>query len=64
MYAVAFVGYQFLGEKPFECKVCGKQFAFGQQLRVHSAVHTGERNYLCSDCGSSFGSQSTLIDHR
>lgn len=46
------------------CNVCGKQFAFGQQLRVHKAVHTGERNFLCSDCGSSFGSQSTLIDHR
>jgi len=44
--------------------MCDKQFAIAQQLKVHQVVHTGEKNYLCSDCGNSFGSQSTLIDHR
>jgi hypothetical protein len=27
-------------------------------------VHTGEKSFLCSECGGSFGSASTLIDHR
>ena len=27
-------------------------------------VHTGEKAFLCSECGSSFGSASTLIDHK
>jgi len=44
--------------------MCDKKFAIAQQLKVHQVVHTGEKNYLCSDCGNSFGSQSTLIDHR
>ena len=44
--------------------MCEKKFAIAQQLKVHKAVHTGEKNYLCSDCGNSYGSQSTLIDHR
>ncbi len=28
------------------------------------AVHTGERSHLCAECGRSFASVSTLIDHR
>lgn len=27
-------------------------------------VHTGEKSFLCPECGNSFGSMSTLIDHR
>lgn len=27
-------------------------------------THTGIKAYLCPECGNSFGSASTLIDHR
>lgn len=51
-------------EKPFACPHCPKTFARLQARDVHQVVHTGERKHLCSECGSSFGSASTLIDHR
>ena len=34
------------------------------QRDVHAAVHTGEKSHLCPECGCSFTSVSTLIDHR
>ena len=54
----------FSGDRPFQCEVCPKSFARAQQRKIHMVVHTGERAFLCSECGASFGSVSTLIDHR
>ncbi len=50
--------------KPFPCPSCPKSFARAQQRDIHLAVHTGERPHLCAECGRSFASASTLIDHR
>ena len=44
--------------------MCDKRFARDQQRRVHQVVHTGDKSYLCCECGQSFGSASTLIDHK
>jgi len=55
---------QHTGGRPFKCSICPKAFARAHQLAVHSAVHTGEKAHLCSECGNSFSSVSSLIDHR
>ena len=52
------------GERPFPCGVCSKSFAREQQRKIHMVTHTGIKAYLCPECGNSFGSASTLIDHR
>ena len=54
----------FTDDRPFKCDFCPKSFARKQQCRNHIVVHTGDRAYLCFECGSSFGSPSTLTDHR
>ena len=33
------------GEKPFECRVCSRQFARSHHLAVHSRTHSGEKVY-------------------
>ena len=49
-------------ERPFACPECpGRSFARPDQLRAHSAVHSGERRHLCAECGTAFIHQSNLV---
>ena len=34
--------FHILGERPFECRVCGRRFAGKCNLRLHATIHTGE----------------------
>lgn len=54
------------GEKPFECTVCGKAFAYRDLLKSHmrSGVHgEADKKFTCAICGEGFSDSSNRTKH-
>ncbi|XP_005381206.2 PREDICTED: zinc finger protein 490-like, partial [Chinchilla lanigera] len=51
------------GNKPYECKECGKAFIYHQCLRNHESTHTAEKPYECKQCGRGFTFLSSFRKH-
>ncbi|KAM3846940.1 uncharacterized protein M6D78_004026 isoform 1-T3 [Vipera latastei] len=53
-----------LGDKPYKCTQCGKNFKWSCLLISHKRNHTGEKPYKCTECGKSFNKNCFLIYHK
>lgn len=51
------------GERPYECKECGKAYKRCYLLTEHVKTHTGEKSFECKVCGKFFGNSSCLNKH-
>nr|XP_004670700.2 putative zinc finger protein 730 [Jaculus jaculus]XP_044995781.1 putative zinc finger protein 730 [Jaculus jaculus] len=47
-----------------KCRQCGKAFYSQNSLFQHKKFHTGERPYVCADCGTSFSRKTVLTAHK
>ena len=52
-------------ERPYECEVCGEQFAFNSELTQHTPVHKETGSFFCmaNNCGRKFMRQGELNAH-
>ncbi|XP_070189419.1 zinc finger protein 420-like isoform X2 [Littorina saxatilis] len=50
--------------KSVACKICGAKISRQRDLKIHMRVHSGEKPFLCSECGQAFRHASGLASHR
>uniref|UniRef100_A0A8C5RL01 Uncharacterized protein n=1 Tax=Laticauda laticaudata TaxID=8630 RepID=A0A8C5RL01_LATLA len=58
------LGKESMGNKPFKCTECGKNFKWNCLLISHKRIHTGDKPYKCTECGKSFNKNCFLIYHK
>ena len=47
-----------------ECEVCKREFSSRSYLKLHMRTHTNEKPFVCSECGLSYPSSSSLFNHK
>ena len=52
------------GERPHQCKDCGKAFTGASHLRTHQRTHTRKRVYECKDWSKILAGARLLLTHQ
>ncbi|KAI5634633.1 zinc-finger double domain-containing protein [Phthorimaea operculella] len=52
-----------IGEKPYACELCDKQFTRNNSLSKHVRIHSGEKPYSCKLCDKKFTRNDILKQH-
>lgn len=47
----------------YVCNLCGRSCSSATYLRIHSRIHTGEKPYKCTICGTCFSDKSNYSRH-
>ena len=52
-----------VGERPYPCDQCGRQFVSQGILKTHQKTHTGLKEHICHVCDASFTTNGSLTRH-
>uniref|UniRef100_S4P1W9 Zinc finger protein 680 n=2 Tax=Pararge aegeria TaxID=116150 RepID=S4P1W9_9NEOP len=47
-----------------QCELCAQMFYVPSALKEHMAIHRGERNFKCDECGKSYPGLKSLQCHK
>ncbi|XP_061476532.1 zinc finger protein 558-like isoform X2 [Rhineura floridana] len=53
-----------IGQQPYKCLECGKNFRLSASLTNHRRTHMGEKPYKCMECGKGFSLNRDLAYHQ
>jgi len=56
--------FNFSGEKPYKCNICGRAFCQISNLKSHQKTHTKVKAFECDTCHKTFRRSFTLKQHK
>ncbi|XP_037024773.1 zinc finger protein 492-like isoform X2 [Bradysia coprophila] len=53
-----------VAQRKYPCPHCHLVFMHSVTLKRHATIHSGEKNYVCEECGKSYRQRDMLLAHR